>query len=117
MIVNVLQRISDLVIPRVFAIDVQNPTPPKIPEILKDMLPLVNGLLFGLGPVLLVVMIVYAGFKRLMAADNPNAVKESTQTLFWGVIGYAVVLLSYLLVRLGLSVIGYDITKNDDIVL
>ncbi|MCC7303997.1 hypothetical protein IT418_01105 [bacterium] len=113
-----LQRVSTIFYGKVYAaVDASNPTPPTIPEMLALLLPVINGLLFRLGPVLLVVMIVYAGFTRSLAADNPKKVQQSTQMIFWAVIGYAVVLLSYLIVRLSLSLIGYDITKGNSITL
>jgi len=90
--------------------DVSGPiTPPNIPDVLVTVLGVVNTLLFGIAPVLLVVMLVSAGVKRLMAADNPKAVQDSNSTIMWAIVGYAVVLLSYLIVRLGASLLGYDI--------
>lgn len=89
--------------------------PPTIPQVLTRLIPYINALLFGVAPVVLVVMIVMAGVKRLMAADNAKAVEESTGTLFWAVIGYAVVLLSYIIIRLGASLIGFDIGENPGI--
>jgi len=97
-------------------IDASDPLdPPTLVELLQRLLPYINGLLFGVAPVLLVVMIVMAGIKRLMAADNPKAVEESTGTLMWAIIGYAVILLSYLIVRLGASLLGFDIGTSPQI--
>ena len=89
--------------------------PPTIPQVLTRLIPYINALLFGVAPVVLVIMIVMAGVKRLMAADNAKAVEESTGTLFWAVIGYAVVLLSNIIIRLGASLIGFDIVENPGI--
>lgn len=99
-------------------IDVGHKTvPPTIPAVLTQVLAIVNTLLFAVAPVILVVMIVSAGIKRLLAADNPKAVQESTNTLMWAVIGYAVVLLSYLIVRLGALILGYDISTAPELTL
>ncbi len=100
----------------VHAISTNNPdNPPKLVEIFQLLFPLIDTLLYAIAPIILVIMIIVAGVKRLMAADNSKAVIESSQTLFWAVIGYAVVLLSYVIVRFGASFLGYDIAGNSGI--
>lgn len=69
----------------------------------------VNVFLFAVAPAVLVVMIINAGVKRIMAADNSKAVQDSTSTLTWAVIGYGVVLAAYFGIRLVLSLLGLDI--------
>lgn len=90
--------------------DAFNPEcPPNISDILGG--PIAQTIqqgLFGLGPILFVVAVVYAGFTRLTAADNGQKVKQSNFTIMWGAIGYAVVLLSFLIIRLAASLLGYD---------
>lgn len=84
-------------------------TPPNLVQILTYFIPVINTLLFLIAPIILVAMFVFGGYKRLMAADNPKAVQESNQTIFWAVIGIVVVFLSYLIVQLVASLIGINL--------
>lgn len=89
--------------------------PPTIPEIIAQVFPTIQLLIFGLGPVLLVVAVVYAGYTRLIALDNKQKIMESNSTIMWAAIGYGVVLLSMLIIRLVASALGYDIGTSVDV--
>lgn len=87
--------------------DVNNP--PDIPTIFGNLGATIQGVIFGLGPVFLVIAIVYAGYLRLTAADSQQKVKQSTQIIMWAVFGYAVVVGSFFIVRFAAAILGYDV--------
>ena len=82
--------------------------PPSIPQVLAQISPLIQQLLFGLAPVLLVVALVYAGYIRLTAAENSKKVIQSNMIIMFAIVGYAVVLLSFFIIRFAASLLGYD---------
>jgi len=88
--------------------------PPNIGDILSGSLAdTVQQVLFGLGPALFIVAIIYAGYTRLTAADNPQKVKQANFTIMWGAIGYAVVLLSFFIIRFVATLLGADNLFNN----
>jgi len=63
------------------------PVPPTASTILDRILGsggFVNVFLFGLAPAVAVIMIAYAGFNKIMAADNAQAVKQADQIILLG---------------------------------
>ena len=48
---------------------------------------------------LLVGVVVYAGYLLLTAGDNADNVKKAYSALFWGVVGVAVILFSFFLIK------------------
>lgn len=86
-------------------------TPPTATSILDKLLGgggLVNIFLFGLAPAAAAIMIAYGGFNRILAADNPQAVKQADEIIRWAILGYAAVLTGWLLIGLGLAIVGYQ---------
>ncbi len=61
-------------------------------------------LVVQIGLPVIVLMIMYAGFKYVIARGDPGKIKEAHQALLWTVIGAAVVL--------GASVISYAIQST-----
>lgn len=92
-----------------------NPTPPTIPEVITGLGSNVQGVLFGLGPILFVAALIYAGYTRLTAADNPKKVQQSTQAIMWAVVGYIVVLGAFFIIRIVAAILGYDIGTGIDV--
>ncbi len=98
-----------------FSVDVGNagqngfPTyePPTLASVLALGVNLINTFLFTVALVLLVIMIAYAGGMRLLAMDNPQAVKQSSQVLFYAIIGYVVALVGFLLIGLATGVVNF----------
>lgn len=84
------------------------PTPLTLPEIFVKVSDLLNGNLFVLSNILLVIMLVFAGYKRMMAADNPKGVQESNLTIVMAIAGYAVIWLAYFIVKAVGQLLGYD---------
>lgn len=91
--------------------------PPTIPVVLSMLGPLLQTVLYGLGPVFLVLALVYAGYIRLTAADNSKKVMQANFIIMWAVIGYAVILLSFFIIRFVASILGYDVGSSVDVVL
>lgn len=52
------------------------------------------GYLIIIAAPIVTLMILIAAFKILTAGDNPENLKGAKQTIFWTVIGYAIILLS-----------------------
>ena len=91
--------------------------PKTIPEIVGLIMPVLQGVLFGLGPVLLIVALVFAGYTRLTAADNAKKVQQANITIMFAVLGYAVVLLSFFIIRFVASILGYTVGDSIDVTL
>ncbi|WKZ23566.1 MAG: hypothetical protein QY312_02255 [Candidatus Dojkabacteria bacterium] len=83
--------------------------PPDLPTVIQNIYPFVTAFIYGVAPVVVVAMLVYAGVTRMLAVDNSRKVSEANATIFWAIAGYATLLLSFLLVRLALTVVGFDI--------
>jgi len=67
-----------------------------------------NQVFFVVAPIALVVMLVWAGYRRLTAADNPQAVKEASGALFWAIAGFAILSGTFILINLIASIAGYN---------
>lgn len=106
---GIVTAILNLFIGTVKAYDIVNSTnPPNIFEVLNPVFGFLDTVLFKAAPAVLVVMIVQAGIRRIMAADNPKAVQDSTSTLSWAIIGYIAVMGAYFLVKFVASIFGYN---------
>jgi len=77
---------------------------------LRDMFVLLHRILefaiFQLAPILVTVMVAIGGFKMLIAAGNPGKYGEGVSLIKNALIGYAIVLVSMLLVNTVLQQIG-----------
>ncbi len=95
---NVYQELSSAVSSFVIKAIGAGAVPPTLGEVLDTIFGgkgLVNIFLFGIAPGVAVVMIAYGGFQRIMSADNPQAVKQADQVIFWAVVGYFAVLVGW----------------------
>lgn len=85
-------------------------SPPTLKAVLDKILGsggIVNIFLFGVAPAVAVIMIAYGGFNRIMAGADSKAVQQADEIIRWAVLGYAAVLAGYLLIGLGLALVGY----------
>lgn len=81
----------------VLAAPVESP----LSETFKDVSSIVNwasGAVLPIATIVLVGIIIYAGFLKLTSMGNPDKEKQSMQTLTSGVIGFALILSAALIV-------------------
>lgn len=82
---------------KVLAVAIDNP----ISENFKDFPSIINwasGTILPVSTLVLVGIVIYAGFIRLTSLGNPDKLKESMQTLTSGVVGFALILSASLVV-------------------
>jgi hypothetical protein len=90
-----------------------NITPPTLRGILEDrIVPLYNTFAFTLAPIVLVVMLVFAGYYRMMGGSDPGQIKKSNAIIMWAIIGFAILFISTLLVQLIVQVVGGNVTPG-----
>lgn len=73
---------------------------------------LYNDFAFTLAPIVLIVMLVFAGYYRMMGGTDPGQIKKSNAIIMWAVIGFAVLFISTLLVQLIVQVVGGSVTPG-----
>lgn len=73
-----------------------------IPTILSTIL----GFLIGAGGVIATIIVVYAGILFLFSGGNPGKVSEARQTIFYAVIGYAIIVLAWGIVMAIKQILG-----------
>ncbi len=56
---------------------------------------IVTAILIPLGSVLIVLMIIFAGFQFVIAQGNPTKIEDAKKTLFFAIIGSAILLGSW----------------------
>jgi len=98
---NLFKYLPILFISSSYAIAIENP----LSSTFKDIPSIVNwasSYILPLATLVLLGIIVYAGFLRLTSAGNPDKEKQSMQTLTSGIVGFALVLSAALVV----SIIG-----------
>jgi hypothetical protein len=81
-------------------------SPPSLQSILGLFIGLFNTFAFAIAPIILVVIIVFAGAKRLIGAENPASVSESNAMIMWSIIGTFLLYASVLIVNLVAGVVG-----------
>lgn len=71
---------------------------------------IINIVQWGLGLIglIMVVMIIYAGFTMMLSQGNEQRMETSKQTIRYAVIGLAVVMLSYAIITLAFGVVTGD---------
>lgn len=67
----------------------------------------------GLGFMILLVMIIWAGFKYLMSGGEPKAVAAAHQTVTWAILGVIFMALAWLMLQLIKAFTGIDVTFFD----
>lgn len=77
------------------------PVESPLSETFKDVASIVNwasGAVLPIATIVLVGIIIYAGFLKLTSMGNPDKEKQSMQTLTSGIIGFALILSAALIV-------------------
>lgn len=64
----------------------------------------------GLGFVILVMMLVWAGFKYLTSGGEPKAVQSAHQTVTWALLGVLFMAIAWLILQLIKVFTGIDVT-------
>lgn len=64
----------------------------------------------GLGFIILVVMLVIAGYKYLTSGGEPKAVTSAHQTVTWALLGIAFMAIAWLVLQLIKGFTGVDVT-------
>jgi uncharacterized membrane protein YidH (DUF202 family) len=85
--------------------------PPSIKDIITDIVTLVNSVLFTVAPILLVIMLAYAGILRMSSSTDADRLKTANATITWAITGYVITIAAYLIVLLVVTALGYD-TKD-----
>ena len=86
-----------LLLSSVSAVAIDNP----ISDTFKDIPSIVNwasGAILPIATIVLIGIIIYAGFLKLTSMGNPDKEKQSMQTLTSGIIGFALILSSALII-------------------
>ncbi len=65
----------------------------------------------GLGFIVLLVMLVWAGFKYLTSGGEPKAVQATHQTVSWALLGILFMAVAWLVLQLIHGFTGIDVTK------
>lgn len=59
-----------------------------------------------LAPLFVVIMLVFGGFNILTSAGNPGRVNKGKELIKWALVGYALILLSWIIINTIFSLIG-----------
>ncbi|OGE31393.1 hypothetical protein A3C59_03005 [Candidatus Daviesbacteria bacterium RIFCSPHIGHO2_02_FULL_36_13] len=78
----------------------------QIEEVFTNVISVMVGLAF----IVLVVMLVLAGFKYLTSGGEPKAVQQAHQTVTWALLGVVFMALAWLLLQLIHAFTGIDVT-------
>lgn len=70
----------------------------------------VISVIVGLGFIVLLVMLVFAGFKYLMSGGEPKAIQSAHQTVTWALLGMIFMALAWLILLLIKAFTGVDVT-------
>ncbi|GEM_PF-2913873 len=81
---------------------------PTLGDISGLVVSLINRFSFSLVPIALVAYVIYAGFQRMMAAEDPKKVAAASQTLLWAVLGSFAVMGSIVIINIFLALAGID---------
>lgn len=85
------------------------PPPAGIDQIEKVFSSVVSAMV-GLGFIVLLVMVLTAGFKYLMSGGEPKAIQQAHQTALWAVLGIVFMALAWLVLQLIKVFTGIDVT-------
>lgn len=73
--------------------------PPSLGKILATAQSLYTNNITPIAGIVILVVLLWAGYLRLTAVDNPDQLKRSNSLLFWGFVGIAITLAAYLIVN------------------
>ena len=73
-------------------INIPNPLANKENSLIGLITTIINSVVMPIAAVFVVVWIIYAGFKYVMAQGNPAKIKEAHQTLLWALVGAGILL-------------------------
>ncbi|MBI3103500.1 hypothetical protein HYZ05_01010 [Candidatus Daviesbacteria bacterium] len=87
--------------------------PPAGLEQIEQVFSSVVSVIVGLGFIVLLVMLIWAGFKYLMSGGEPKAVSAAHQTVTWALLGMVFMALAWLILQLIKAFTGIDVTFFD----
>lgn len=85
--------------PTTYRTDIKISNPFKGVNSLDDVISKIMDIVFQIGGVIAVLMIMYAGFTYVTSGGDPGKIKSANNTLFYTVIGAAILLGSWVLVK------------------
>jgi hypothetical protein len=85
--------------PTTYRTDIKISNPFKGVNSLDDIIGKIMDIVFQIGGVIAVLMIMYAGFTYVTSGGDPGKIKSANNTLFYTVIGAAILLGSWVLVK------------------
>ena len=85
--------------PATYRTDIKISNPFKGVNSLDDVISKIMDIVFQIGGVIAVLMIMYAGFTYVTSGGDPGKIKSANNTLFYTVIGAAILLGSWVLVK------------------
>lgn len=93
----IIQAVDTVNVPADHTIDVTDGPTPKLANPLKtdsvkSLLMLIVDLAMDIGIIIAILMIIYSGFKFILAQGNPEAIKDARNLLFAVIIGLAVLI-------------------------
>lgn len=68
----------------------------------------------GLGFIVLLIMLIFAGFKYLISGGEPKAVAAAHQTTTWALLGLVFMIIAWLVLQLIATFTGVEIIKTFD---
>ncbi len=86
-----------------------NPLPAGLDQIEKLFSNVVSVIVF-LGFIVLLVMVITAGFKYLMSGGEPKAIQAAHQTISWALLGIFFMALAWLILKLIEAFTGVNVT-------
>ena len=89
-----------------------NPPPAGLQEI-EAVFKNVITVVVGLGFMVLLVMLVWAGFKYLTSAGEPKAVQAAHQTVTWALLGIVFMAVAWIVLQLIYAFTGVNVTLFD----
>lgn len=77
---------------------------------IEDLFTNIISVIVGLGFIILLVMLIWAGFKYLTSGGDPKAVAAAHQTVSWAILGIIFMILAWLILQLIKTFTGIDVT-------
>jgi len=67
----------------------------------------INSIIGVVGSIAL-LMFIYGGFVWMLSGGNPNKIKQGREIIVWSILGLAVILFSYALVRMTINFVSLN---------
>lgn len=85
------------------SVTIQNPLQGKtVIKILQD----ITGFFIGIGGFIAAAVVVYAGFQFLFSGGDPQKVNNAKRIIIYAIIGYAIIILSWGIIRIIQQLLG-----------